>query len=132
MIQTLLRKRARRETPSFLQAAIGCSASVDPGGEHPTRFQRDRVGGITCEKEQSSGNEKLYDRIATIEGIKELSPKNICQDTSEIPFTSMLAFKGLECKHVVLVINGRTNINTLELYIGMTRAIIDIQLLVLQ
>ena len=86
----------------------------------------------TTKKEQSSGNEKLYDRIATIEGIKELSPKNICLDTSEIPFTSMLAFKGLECKHVILVINGRTDINTLELYIGMTRAIIDIQLLVLQ
>jgi DNA helicase IV len=86
----------------------------------------------TTKKEQSSGNEKLYDRIATIEGIKELSPKNICLDTSEIPFTSMLAFKGLECKHVILVINGRTDINILELYIGMTRAIMDLQLLVLQ
>lgn len=86
----------------------------------------------TTKREQSSGNEKLYDRIATIEGIKELSPKNICQETSEIPFTSMLAFKGLECKHVILVINGRTDINTLELYIGMTRAIMDLQLLVLQ
>lgn len=86
----------------------------------------------STKKEQTAGNEKLYDRIATIEGIKELSPKNICQDTSEIPFTSMLAYKGLECKHVILVINGRTEINTLELYIGMTRAIMDLQLLVLQ
>ena len=83
-------------------------------------------------KEQTTGNEKLYDRIATIEGVKELSPKNICQDTSEIPFTSMLAYKGLECKHVILVINGRTEINTLELYVGMTRAIMDLQLLVLK
>lgn len=82
--------------------------------------------------EQSSGNEKLYDRIATIEGIKELTPKNICQDTSEIPFTSMLAFKGLECKHVILVINGRTEISAFELYVGMTRAIMDLRLLVLQ
>lgn len=83
-------------------------------------------------KEQTIGNEKLYDRIATIDGIKELSSKNICLDTSEIPFTSMLAYKGLECKHVILIINGRTEINTLELYVGMTRAIIDLQLLVLQ
>ena len=83
-------------------------------------------------KEQTTGNEKLYDRIATIEGVKELSPKNICQDTSEIPFTSMLAYKGLECKHVILVINGRTEINTQELYVGMTRAIMDLQLLVLK
>ncbi|MEE1516404.1 MAG: NERD domain-containing protein [Lachnospiraceae bacterium] len=86
----------------------------------------------STKKEQTAGNEKLYDRIATIEGIKELAPKNICQDTSEIPFTSILAYKGLECKHVILVINGRTEISTLELYIGMTRAIMDLQLLVLQ
>ncbi len=86
----------------------------------------------STKKEQTTGSEKLYDRIATIEGIKDLSPKNICQDTSEIPFTSMLAYKGLECKHVILVINGRVEINALELYVGMTRAIMDLQLLVLQ
>ena len=78
------------------------------------------------------GNEKLYDRLATIEGIKELTTRNICQDTSEIAFTSMLAYKGLECKHVILVINGRAEISTFELYVGMTRAIMDVQLLVLQ
>lgn len=83
-------------------------------------------------KEQTSGYEKLYDRIATIEGIKELTTRNICQDTSEIGFTSMLAYKGLECKHVILIINGRTEISTFELYVGMTRAIMDVQLLVLQ
>lgn len=86
----------------------------------------------STKKESTSGNEKLYDRIATVEGIKELTPRNICQDTSEIPFTSMLAYKGLECKHVILVINGRVDINTFELYVGMTRAIMDIQLLVLK
>ena len=83
-------------------------------------------------KEQTTGNEKLYDRLATIEGIKELTTRNICQDTSEIAFTSMLAYKGLESKHVILVINGRTEISSFELYVGMTRAIIDVQLLVLQ
>ena len=86
----------------------------------------------TTKREQTSGNEKLYDRLATIEGIKELTPRNICQDTAEIPFTSMLAYKGLECKHVILVINGRVDISSLELYVGMTRAIMDIQLLVLK
>ena len=86
----------------------------------------------SMKKEQTSGGEKMYDRIATIEGIKELSPQNICQDTSEIPFTSILTYKGLECKHVILVINGRTEISTLELYVGMTRAIMDIQILILK
>lgn len=86
----------------------------------------------STKREQTSGNEKLYDRISTVEGIKELTPRNICQETDEIPFTSMLAYKGLECKHVILVINGRVDINTFELYVGMTRAIIDVQLLVLK
>ncbi len=86
----------------------------------------------STKKEPTSGNEMLYDRIATIEGIKELSPSNICYDTAEVPFTSILSFKGLECKHVILVVNGREDINSFELYIGMTRAIIDLRILVLQ
>ena len=86
----------------------------------------------STKKEQSSGDEKLYDRIATMEGIKELNTNNICFNTSEIPYTSILSYKGLECKHVVLIINSRVNINTFELYVGMTRAIIDLQLLILQ
>ena len=86
----------------------------------------------STKKEPTSGNEMLFDRIATIEGIKELSPANICVDTSEIPFTSILSFKGLECKHVILIINGRVPISTFELYIGMTRAIIDLRIFVLK
>lgn len=85
----------------------------------------------STKREQSSGNEKLYDRIATVEGIKELSPRNICFNTSELPFTSILTYKGLESKHVILIINRRVDINAFELYIGMTRAIIDLQILVL-
>ena len=86
----------------------------------------------STKKEPTSGDEMLFDRIATIEGIKELFPANICVDTSEIPFTSILSFKGLECKHVVLIINGRVPISTFELYIGMTRAIIDLKIFVLK
>ena len=79
-----------------------------------------------------SESEMFYDRIATIDGIKELNVRNICSDTGELPFTSILSYKGLESKHVILVINGRQEVNQLELYIGMTRAIIDIQILILQ
>ena len=79
-----------------------------------------------------SGSEMFYDRIATIDGVKELNARNICSDTGELPFTSILSYKGLESKHVILVINARKEIDQLELYIGMTRAIIDIQILILQ
>ena len=77
-------------------------------------------------------NESLYDRIATLDNIKELTPKNFCYDTLELPFTSILTYKGLESKHVILVMDGRHGIDTYELYIGMTRAIMDIQILILQ
>ena len=86
----------------------------------------------SSKKEQVSETERLYDRIATIDGIKELSVRNVCSETDELPFTSILSYKGLESKHVVLVINGRTPIDTFELYIGMTRAIIDLQILILK
>ena len=79
-----------------------------------------------------SESEMFYDRIATIDGIKELNVCNICSDTGELPFTSILSYKGLESKHVILVINGRQEVDQLELYIGMTRAIIDLQILILQ
>lgn len=82
--------------------------------------------------QQSSGTEMLYDRIATIDGIRELTPENICTDTDELSITSILSYKGLECKHVILIINNRIEVDTFELYIGMTRAIIDLQILVLQ
>lgn len=77
-------------------------------------------------------SESLYDRITALDNIKELTPQNFCYDTLELPYTSILAYKGLESKHVILVVNGRKEIDTYELYIGMTRAIMDIQILILQ
>lgn len=86
----------------------------------------------SSKKEQVSETDKLYDRIATIDGIKELTVKNVCTETNDLPFTSILSYKGLESKHVILVINGRAPIDAFELYIGMTRAIIDLQILILK
>lgn len=86
----------------------------------------------SSKREKVSETENFYDRIATVDGIKELTPKNVCTQTDELPFTTMLAYKGLESKHVILVVNGRVDIDPFELYIGMTRAIIDLQILILQ
>ena len=86
----------------------------------------------SSKKELVSESENLYDRIATIDGVKELTPKNVCTETNDLAFTSILTYKGLECRHVTLVINGRRPIDKFELYIGMTRAIIDVQILILQ
>lgn len=86
----------------------------------------------STKRELTETNESLYDRIATLENIKELTPNNFCYDTYDLPYTSILTYKGLESKHVVLVVNGRKEIDAYELYIGLTRAIMDIQILILQ
>jgi len=86
----------------------------------------------STKKLPAGSNESFYDRIATIDGIKDLNSHNICVDTGELQFTSILTYKGLECKHVILILNGRTSINQLEVYIGMTRAIVDLQILILR
>lgn len=84
---------------------------------------------IKCERVNDV--ESLYDRIVTIDGMKELSVENLCVESGELQCTSILSFKGLECRHVILVIDGLKNIDEYELYVGMTRAIVDLRLLIL-
>ena len=76
--------------------------------------------------------ESLYDRIATSMGITELNEANVNSNLQGIPFTSILRFKGLESKHVILILNSRTYIDSYELYVGMTRAIVDLKILILE
>jgi hypothetical protein len=76
--------------------------------------------------------ESLFDRIATSIGITELTESNVNVNLKGIPFTSILRFKGLESKHVIIVLNSRTYIDSYELYIGMTRAIIDLTILIME
>ena len=82
--------------------------------------------------QKSELGESLYDRIKTTLGITELNETNVNSNLSGIPFTSIIRFKGLESKHVILVLNNRTYIDSYELYIGMTRAIIDLKILILE
>lgn len=82
--------------------------------------------------QKSELGESLYDRIATLIGITELTESNVNSNLKGIPFTSILRFKGLESKHVILVLNSRTYIDNYELYIGMTRAIIDLKILIME
>lgn len=82
-------------------------------------------------KRKNGDDEPLFDRIADIDGIKEVTVDNICVDTGELPLSSILSYKGLESKHVILVLNNKSSIDPFELYVGMTRAIIDLRILVL-
>lgn len=80
---------------------------------------------------QCVGEQNLYDRIADIEGVRELTIDNIGTGFHEIAFTKILSYKGFECKHIILVLNNRSNSMPFELYVGFTRAIVDVEVLIL-
>lgn len=82
--------------------------------------------------QKSDIGESLFDRIATSIGITELTESNVNVNLKGMPFTSILRYKGLESNHVIIVLNSRTYIDSYELYIGMTRAIIDLTILIME
>ena len=78
-----------------------------------------------------SHNKQLFERLSDIELIKELKPENVKYEEDRLSLTTILSYKGLETKHVLLVLNNREEIDKFELYVGMTRAMFDLELLLL-
>ena len=78
-----------------------------------------------------SHNKQLYERLADIELIKELKSDNVRFEEDRLCLTTILSYKGLETKHVLLVLNNREEIDKFELYVGMTRAMFDLNILLL-
>ena len=118
------------------------------GAKEVVRFIRDKISKI---KDESldwssytllldshmkmlpySGDETIYDRIFDMENTKELTIENIGKIEKRLQFTSILSYKGLENKHIILLMNNRTEVDRFELYVGMTRAIYDLELLILE
>jgi DNA helicase IV len=67
-----------------------------------------------------------------MEKIEELSVENISKVDGRLQFTTILAYKGLENKHITLLMNSRNELDRFELYVGMTRAIFDLEILILK
>ena len=74
--------------------------------------------------------------ILAVADIRELDEKNICLKKDKLFWTTMLKYKGLECPRVFLAIRSSQeffdSVGKFELYVGMTRAIAEIKLLVLE
>ena len=79
-----------------------------------------------------SHNKQLFERLSDIELIKELKPENVRYEEDRLCLTTILSYKGLETKHVLLVLNNREEIDKFELYVGMTRAMFDLEILLLE
>lgn len=78
-----------------------------------------------------SHSKRLLERLADMERIKELTPDNVKYDEDRLNLTTILSYKGLETKHVILILNNNESIDRFELYVGMTRAMFDLELLIL-
>lgn len=90
------------------------------------------VLGISSLQHMQTEYETVYERIVSLNKIKELNKNNICDGSKELAFTTIRSYKGLEAKHVVIIVDSCQTVPKLEeLYIGMTRAIIDLRILVI-
>lgn len=79
------------------------------------------------------GKKGIYQIISELKYVSELTVDNINTEWNDtLQFTSLLAYKGLENRHIVLALKKEEYIKCFELYIGMTRAIISLELLILE
>lgn len=78
-----------------------------------------------------SHSKGLYERLSDIELIKELKPENIMYCDNKLSLTTILSYKGLEAKHIILIFNNRACVDKFEMYVGITRAILDLEILLL-
>lgn len=66
--------------------------------------------------------------LLTIKDVEELDEKNVTDQLNVLRYTSILKFKGLERKHVYLVVKEPSHKNRYELYVGITRAIFSVEI----
>ncbi|WP_313263594.1 NERD domain-containing protein [Sphingobacterium sp.] len=74
---------------------------------------------------------EVIEEISEIHDVIELTKENIVDESNTLKYTSMLKFKGLEKNNVILVVTEPTERNKYELFVGITRAMINVQLHVL-
>jgi hypothetical protein len=68
----------------------------------------------------------------TIKDVEEVDENNVGDKSNKLRYTSILKFKGLEKENVFLVISNPSERNKYELYVGITRAICNLEILIVQ
>jgi len=90
------------------------------------------LGHSCLQYEQSDNGELIFERISDLDAIVELNETTINDsDNRKLPFTTILRYKGLESKNVILIIKNENYVDKYEIYIGMTRAIMSLHILIL-
>lgn len=81
-------------------------------------------------KENNDENEDFKYQFQ-VKNIEELTEQNITDTKNALMFTTILKYKGLEKKNVFLVVKPFSTYNKLEYFIGITRAILNLEILIL-
>jgi hypothetical protein len=64
----------------------------------------------------------------TIKDVEELTSDNIGDTANKLWYSSILKFKGLERKNVFLVISEPSELNKYEIFVGVTRAMLNLEI----
>jgi len=64
----------------------------------------------------------------TIKDVEELNENNIADTANKLRYTSILKYKGLEKKNVYLIITKPSELNKYEIFVGITRAIYNLEI----
>ncbi len=81
---------------------------------------------------ETYGDEPGMSYWLTMRDVEELTESNISDSANVLRYTTMLKFKGLEKENVFLVISNPILQNKYEIYVGITRAISHLEILVLK
>lgn len=73
------------------------------------------------------GKEDLRE-LLIIKDVEELSETNIGDTANKLRYSSILKFKGLEKKNVFLVISKPSELNKYEMFVGITRSILNVEI----
>ena len=79
------------------------------------------------------GKKDIYQILTELRYVSDLTTENINTEWDEnLQFTSILSYKGLENHHIILALKKEDHLKCFELYIGMSRAIVSLELLILE
>lgn len=73
------------------------------------------------------GKEDLRE-LLIIKDVEELTEFNVGDTANKLRYSSILKFKGLEKKNVFLIISKPSELNKYEMFVGITRAILNVEI----
>jgi hypothetical protein len=77
------------------------------------------------------GEEGLRE-LLIIKDIEELNEHNISDSSNKLRYSSILKYKGLEKKNIFLVISKPSDLNKYEMFVGITRAILNLEIIIVE